>query len=247
MDTSSRRANITRLKPTPSVNRAVIPTTPMNVTPVLSFENPQFSEPGSTQEEFGSTERLPVPSTKILTPSIRFFRFRQRRIHLNFIAGLFLTIVTISLIAGSALALVAANTPIIMAADATDTAVPVRLRLVYTPNWLAIYNPTDKSAALKGLVLSRGTQTIETAREVGGVALDGLPAGQCVEIRLQGPDKSEPFMCANPNTRIIYVANSADRVWYDATGAASTFIVRRDQTVLQNCLTSLNTCEFALP
>ena len=223
-------------------------------TPMLAVD-PRVLLPVSTALSAGDgnsqagahNERLPVPSTQILTPLLDEIPARHRRWPRTLAAGLLLTVAVIAVVLASAAALVAANTPIIVAADPTETPIPARLRLVYSSDWLAIYNPTDKPAALKGLVLSRGGQSVDTARMVGGTALDGLAPGQCVEIRVQNNDKSEPFMCENSGARAIYIISPNNQVWYDPTGAASTFSVRRNQTLLQNCPTELNTCEFLPP
>jgi serine/threonine protein kinase len=242
---NARRVSAPRTKSVSTSSKALIPV-PIKPTSMIAIEKAIVSESSvSYHEDGGSTERLPVPSTQILTPVLRRSPFRRR---LKLLVALLLPIILMSLIVVSAQAMIAINTPVIVAADVTDTPIPVRLRLVYAANWLAIYNPTGKPAALKGLILARGSQLVDTARMAGGSALDGLPAGQCVEIQLQGADNAVPFMCDSASTKFLYVASLVNRVWYDSTGAASTFSVRRsDQTVLQNCLTSLNTCEFEAP
>lgn len=131
----------------------------------------------------------------------------------------------------------------------TATPLPPRIRLIYSRDWFAIYNPTGNTVSLRGITFARGdgSGTFDPSRYLGEQTISSLGDKQCLRIRLdKGDDKTAPVFCG-PQNRVGLITDPNARFWLPFSDKDATFIVRRDQTVLQTCLLMLNTCEFALP
>ncbi len=137
--------------------------------------------------------------------------------------------------------------------DALSTAAPLppRLRLIYSKDWFAIFNPTGKTVSLRGISFTRGESTdnrvFEPVRYLSETAVNSLADGQCLRIRLdRTDDRSAPVFCG-PQNRVGVITDPTARFWLAQSDKDATFVVKRDQTVLQTCLLWLTTCEFSLP
>ncbi len=173
---------------------------------------------------------------------------RQRRNPLGYVAITILIVVLTGLAARQLLTL---PTPaaITNGAFIAPSPTPTRLRLIYSNDWFAIYNPTGKTVSLRGLTFARGdgSAVLDPIKYLFEQPIRNFGDGQCLRIRLdKGEDKTAPFFCG-PQNRVGLIVDPNARFWLASSEKDATFLVRRDGTVIQTCLLALNTCEFAFP
>ena len=145
------------------------------------------------------------------------------------------------------------------------TASAPRVRLIYSRDWFAIYNPTGAVVNLHGLTFVRGNGSdsglaFDPAKFLSEQAVAALDNGHCLIIGLNKPDdKNVPLPCSNSGSggtggsaqksRFGTITDQNARFWLPLSDNVNTanealFSVKRDQTILQTCRASLNTCEF---
>jgi hypothetical protein len=119
-----------------------------------------------------------------------------------------------------------------------------RVRLIYSPDTIVIYNPTGEVVSLDG-VSFRTNETQPLALTTGTLA-----AGKCLGIvnKRSAADHVWPLVC----NRQLQSAISVDSklVFWATHGIGDitrSFRVERNGEVLQVCWIRLNTCEFAVP
>jgi serine/threonine protein kinase len=122
-----------------------------------------------------------------------------------------------------------------------------RVRLIYTPETLTIYNATDQTVSLRGFSFVRaGIAAQFELDELGELQDANLLAKQCLHIQLREGDPVLPQVCGRQR-RPMVLSSTANAFWSPSLINSETFDVRWQTTTLQTCRVRLNTCEFPLP
>jgi hypothetical protein len=130
-------------------------------------------------------------------------------------------------------------------------AVAPRVRLIYSKDTFAIYNATGQIASLEGVTFIRNdpSSLAFEAAIFGERAHKGLPAGQCLRLKMRSADdRAWPQVCG-PQTIAKIMEDSNAIFWSmrNDNDPITTFLVKRSGQILQTCSMRLNTCEFSLP
>ncbi len=133
----------------------------------------------------------------------------------------------------------------------SSTPVPAaRVRLIYSRETFAVYNPTTQPVSLENVVFVRDDpagQPYEALRW-GDRVHKALPAGQCLRLRLKTvDDRAFPLVCG-PQTKVLIFDDRTPVFWAirDDKDPVTTFLVKRGDRILQTCSMKLNTCEFSV-
>jgi len=131
------------------------------------------------------------------------------------------------------------------------TATPtLRVRLIYSKDAFAIYNPSGQVISLEGVSFVRNDPASRPfeASQLGERTHKALPAGQCLRIRARNvDDRAMPLVCG-PQTK-PYIYEDPNFVFWAMRSdqdTTTTFLVNRNGRTLQTCSMRLNTCEFPL-
>jgi serine/threonine protein kinase len=127
---------------------------------------------------------------------------------------------------------------------------PSRVRLIYSKDTFAIYNPTGQSISLEGIVFMRNDaagRPYEASR-FGDRIHKALPTGQCLRLRMNNvDDQAFPLICGPQTKPQIYDdRNIVFWTMRDDKDTTDSFLVKRGERILQICSMRLNTCEFSL-
>lgn len=125
------------------------------------------------------------------------------------------------------------------------------LRLIYSPDSLAIYNATGHTVSLENLAFIHGTTSnrLELSRIADASGYKDFLDKQCLRLMKRTADHSAmPDVCG-PQYAPISLDNPGDIFWTTRDGSDQTaiFQIKWGVQTLQTCLIILNTCEFALP